>query len=240
MKFTRSTQLAVALVGAIAFAGAAVAQTKPPVSTYYPPVTSQQSQQGTYYPPAQQQGQYYPPQQQGVYTPTSTIQGTVTRVDPVYDANIAMQNQQRRCYDQRTGQYTIEPMYPDGQYRNGSYQTEPPQRGSTAGNVVSSLLGGIVGGVIGSKIGGGMGSVIASSVGSSIGTMAGQQIYRNATGPQGTTTVCEPLPTNDSRQYNAYDVQYRIGNQYGTLRTTQSFRVGDSITVNVNGASNRY
>ena len=267
MKFTRSTQLAVALVGAIAFAGAAVAQTKPPVSTYYPPVTSQQSQQGTYYPPAQQQGtyypqqsqqgtyypsanqqgiyyppqnqqgQYYPPQQQGVYTPTSTIQGTVTRVDPVYDANIAMQNQQRRCYDQRTGQYTIEPMYPDGQYRNGSYQTEPPQRGSTAGNVVSSLLGGIVGVVIGSKVGGGMGSVIASSVGSTMGSMAGQAIYRNANMPQGRTSVCEPIPVqNDNRQYNAYDVSYRIGTQINVLRTTQHYRVGDPITVNVSAS----
>lgn len=249
MKFNRSTQLAVALVGAIAFAGASLAQTKPPVSTYYPPVTSQQSQQGTYYPQQQQgtyypqqgtypqqQGQYYPPQQQGAYTPTSTIQGTVTRVDPVYDANVAMQNQQRRCYDQRTGQYTIEPMYPDGQYRNGSYQTEPPQRGSTAGNVVSSLLGGIVGGVIGSKVGGGMGSVIASSVGSTMGSMAGQAIYRNAHMPQGRTSVCEPIPVSDSRAYNAYDVSYRVGTQINVLRTTQQYRVGDRIKVNVSAA----
>lgn len=177
----------------------------------------------------------------GSPTALSTLTGTVTRVDPVFDADIATRTGQRRCYNQRTGQYTIEPAYPDDDYnRPGAYRTEPVQRGSTAGNVMSSIVGGIVGGVIGSKIGGGMGSVIASSVGSSIGTMAGQQIYRNATGPQGTTTVCEPLPSNDSRQYNAYDVQYRIGNQYGTLRTTQSFRVGDSITVNVNGVNGRY
>lgn len=246
MDTNRSTQLAMALVGAIAFASAAVAQTKPPVSTYYPPVSSQQTTQGTYYPsqqqgtyyPQQQQGAHYPQQQQGVYAPSSTIQGTVTRVDPVYDANIAMQNQQRRCYDQRTGQYTIEPMYPDGQYRNGPYQTQPVERGTTAGRVVSSLLGGIVGGVIGSKVGGGMGSVIASSVGSSMGSMAGQEIYRRSQMPEGRTSVCEPIPVTDNRQYNAYDVSYRIGGQINVVRTTQSYRIGDPITVNVSTAPN--
>lgn len=236
MKFLRHSQIALALAGTVAVAGMVGAQTRPPTSTYYPPV-QQPVQQGTYYPQQTQQGTYYPQQtQQGVYTPTSTIQGTVTRVDPVYDANVAMQNQQRRCYDQRTGQYTVEPMYPNGEYRNGSYQTQPVERGTQAGRVVSSLLGGIVGGVIGSKVGGGMGSVIASSVGSTMGSMAGQAIYRNSQMPQGRTQVCEPIPVSDSRQYNAYDVSYRIGTQVNTVRTTQYYRVGDPITVNVSTA----
>lgn len=234
MKSKQAPRVAMVLAGSLAVFGTVSAQTQPPTSTYYPPPSSQQ--QGTYYPPQNQQQQPYS-QQQGSspYTPASsgTLQGTVTQVVPVYDANIAMQGQQRRCYDQRTGGYTVEPMYPNGESRNGSYQTEPPERGTNAGRVMSSLLGGIIGGVLGSKVGGGMGSVIASSVGSTMGSMAGQAVYRNAKAPQGRTTVCEPIDVSESRAPNAYDVSYRIGTQVNTVRTAQSYRVGDPITVNV-------
>lgn len=239
MQPMRKQQAALMIAVALGMAGTAVAQS--PTSTYYPPT-------GTTAPVVVNapQNNVYPAN--GSNYGQSTMTGRVTRVDPVFDASIASRTGQRRCYNQRTGQYTIESANPqsndpynnNGDYygdrnygRDPRYPNEPVQRGSTAGNVISSILGGVVGGVIGSKIGGGTGSIIASSVGSSIGTMAGQRIYRNSQMPQGTTTVCEPLPSNDSRQYNAYDVQYQIGNQYGTVRTTQSYRVGDSITVNV-------
>ena len=129
------------------------------------------------------------------------------------------------------------------QYRNVSVpvtvqdcrNVEVPVYGNGGGvNTEGAILGGIVGGIVGNQVGGGSGREAATGVGAMIGAIVGGNSgNRQITGYR-TERQCTNQTVNETRrELTDYTVTYEVLGVQQTANVARSYRVGDSIPVQV-------
>jgi uncharacterized protein YcfJ len=98
--------------------------------------------------------------------------------------------------------------------------------------ITGTAIGAVVGGLIGSQIGGGSGKKVATAAGAVAGGYAGNKtqetMQKNDTYTE-TQTLCETVQY-EKNQLIGYDVEYRLGDETGTIRMNQ--KPGKTIPVN--------
>lgn len=169
----------------------------------------------------------------------------VIRVAPVIGAAAGYPAQGQRCTTRNDG-------YADGYgYGNGNdgygyperdgYYGGEPQRGTSGGRTMATVVGSVLGAVIGSQVGGGSARYATSAIGTAVGGLAGQQVYDQAhrERQRASVTVCDPVDAN--RPYyggngyggngNLFDVTYEYGGRTHVTRT--NYNPGERIRVRV-------
>lgn len=181
--------------------------------------------------------------QQGAYQDGYYDYGRVIRVAPVIGSAGGYPPQGQRCTTRNDG-------YSDG-YGNGygndgyggagypgrdGYYRGEPQRGTSGGRTMATVVGSVLGAVIGSQVGGGSARYATSAIGTAVGGLAGQQVYDQAHRERqlASVTVCDPVDA--SRPYyggnsNLFDVTYEYAGRTHTTRTT--YNPGERIRVRV-------
>lgn len=147
------------------------------------------------------------------FAETYNMNGTVTSVTPQY-RNVTVPVTVQDCRDVEV------PVYSNG----GGVNTE------------GAIIGGIVGGIVGNQVGGGSGREAATGVGAMIGAIIGGNNNgnnRQVTGYR-TERQCTNQTVNESRrELTDYRVTYEILGVQQTANVARSYRVGDSIPVQV-------
>lgn len=145
-----------------------------------------------------------------------TVQGTVTSVQPVYKTKTVTDPVQR-CWTEEV------PVYGQGSNNNSSA-------------FGLDLEGAIIGGIIGNNVtknvdnGGAAGAIIGGLIGSDMKKKKNQEItgYRQV-------NKCATEYNSRTEEYLAgYKIGYSALGLNGTVSSTRSRSVGDSISVNVN------
>jgi Predicted outer membrane lipoprotein len=182
---------------------------------------------------------------QGAYQDGYYDYARVIRVAPVIGAPGGYPAQGQRCTTRNDGYvdgygdgYGNDGYgYPD---RDGYYRGEP-QRGTSGGRTMATVVGSVLGAVIGSQVGGGSARYATSAIGTAVGGLAGQQVYDQAhrERQRASVTVCDPVDAN--RPYyggtdyggngNLFDVTYEYGGRTHTTRT--NYNPGERIRVRV-------
>jgi uncharacterized protein YcfJ len=97
--------------------------------------------------------------------------------------------------------------------------------------IAGTAIGGVAGGLLGSTIGKGNGKTLATVAGAVAGGYAGNQVQKNMQNKDTVTTTERRCRTvQDKRQQLVgYQVNYRLGDEQGTVRT--SFKPGATLPV---------
>lgn len=145
------------------------------------------------------------------FAETYNITGTITSVTPQY-RNVSVPVTVQDCQDVQV------PVYGAG----GGVNTE------------GAILGGIVGGIVGNQVGGGSGREAATGVGAMIGAIVGGNSgNRQVTGYR-VERQCTNRTVNDSRrELTDYRVTYEVLGVEQSANVARSYRVGDTIPVQV-------
>lgn len=165
--------------------------------------------------------------------------GRVIRVAPVIGARNGYPAAGQRCTTRNDG-------YADGYGggydgdgypgQDGYYRSEP-QRGTSGGRTMATVVGSVLGAVIGSQVGGGSARYTTSAIGTAVGGLAGQQVYDQAhrERQRASVTVCDPVEVGyggyGGNGSNLFDVTYEYAGRTYTTRT--NYNPGARIRVRV-------
>lgn len=97
--------------------------------------------------------------------------------------------------------------------------------------IAGTAIGGVAGGLLGSTIGKGSGKTVATVAGAVAGGYAGNQVQKNLQRKDTVSSTERRCRTvqDKSQRLVGYDVNYRLGEQQGTVRT--SFKPGATLPV---------
>lgn len=97
--------------------------------------------------------------------------------------------------------------------------------------LLGTIAGAVVGGALGNQVGGGNGKKIATVAGAAAGGYAGNRIQENMQNNSTYTTTERRCQTvyDSHNEVVGYNVQYRIGDQTGTVR--MDHKPGDTIPL---------